>query len=55
VWGIVLEDPEPTILIADQVDAADTDIGLMAHGDAAHHRAVVGVAQNEIGRDDAVL
>ena len=41
-------------LVADDVGAADVDVGPVRQIDAAHLRAVVAVAEDQLGRDDAV-
>ena len=51
---VVLEHEECAALVADDVGAADIDIGLVWQIDAAHQRTIVAVAEDQIGRHHAV-
>ncbi len=51
---VVLEHQERAALVAHDVSAANVDIGLVRQIDAAHQRAVVVVAEDQLGRDHAV-
>ncbi len=52
--GIIFEHPEVTLLVADDVDAADMDIGAETDGEILHLRPVIGIPEYEIGRNDAI-
>ncbi len=53
--GIVFEHAEFAVAAADNVGAADIDIGFVRDRDAAHARAVVRVAEDQIGGKNAVF
>ncbi len=52
--GIVLQHHEGAVLVAYDVGAADMDIGRVRQIDAAHDLSVIGVAQDQIGRQHAI-
>ena len=52
--GIVLQHPEVAVLVADDVDAADMDIGPEADREAFHLGPVIGVAEDQLGRNNSV-
>ena len=52
--GIVFEHEKGAVFVAHDVGAADVDIGLVRQVDAAHVGPVVRVAEDQVGRDDAV-
>ena len=51
---IVLEHHEVSVIVPDDVGAADMDIGAVRQVDALHDRAVVGVAEHQVARQHAV-
>ncbi len=53
--GIVLQHAEDAGLVADQIDAGDMGIGAVGDVDALHLGPVIGIAQHQLGRHDAVL
>jgi hypothetical protein len=52
--GIVLQDAEFAMLVADDVDAADMDIGAEADRKALHLRTVVRIPEHEVGGNYSV-
>jgi len=56
-WGarIILEHPEYAVTAANDVGAANIDVGFVSDRHAPHMRPVIGVAQDQFGRNDAVL
>ena len=52
--GVVFEDAEGAGFVADDVGAADMDVGVERHIEADHRLAVAGVFQHQFGGDDLV-
>ena len=53
--AIVLQHAEAALAVAHEVGAVDVDVGAVRQRQPAHLRAVVGVAQHQLGRDEPVL
>ena len=53
--AVVFQDEVAAVLVADQVGAADMDVGVLRDGDADEFRTVMGGAEDDFGRDDPVL
>jgi hypothetical protein len=52
--GIVFQDPEDAVGAADNIGAADIDVGLVRDFYVAHLRPEIIVAEDQIGRNDAI-
>ena len=52
--AVVFQNLEAAQLVAHQVGAVDVHVGAVGHVDAAHLRAIVLVAQDQLGRNHAV-
>ncbi len=53
--GVVLQHEEVVLAGPDDVDARDVDVEVVRHAEGPHLHAVMGVAVDEVGRDDAGL
>ena len=53
--AVVFEDEVAPVAVADEVRAADVDVGVLGHRDAHELRPIVGRAEDDLRGDDPVL
>ena len=53
--GIVFEDAERALLVANDVGAANVDVGVVRNFDPLHLWPPIGVTEDKIRRDDPIL